>query len=150
MPETKPGELMPASPFGGNHVVDAVTGIAASKSRSLGSDAASAIVAASMSQMSRELESERKSNSDLRDKIEMMTSQMGEERSKVAVLEERVRSEQRTKNLRNLCILIGTSMVVFAIELYANELLKYAAPTSGFGVLLLAYGWFSSGRAKTK
>jgi len=135
--------LIEGRPLDGLHMAKTIEGLAVSHSRSLGGEVTSALIAGATSQIAGDYSDLKNKHNLLGEKFENQRDELEKTRTKNAVLSERIRLEAGNKNLRNLAITIGTSLVGTAIYLSRTTLDIYAFGTFSLGALLLLLGWFS-------
>lgn len=133
--------LDPARPFGGTHITAAIEGLAAN--RALGGNASSVMMAAVTNQLSQEVNDLKAENRRHLGRIDELRDVLQAATSKNAVLEERLNSEGRNKHLRNLALTAGTSLLGAGFAIDNPEFQKYSIGMIGFGLALVALGWFT-------
>jgi len=130
------------SPLEGLPIVQAVEGLAATRSRCFGGEVGTSLLAGSFAQLSYDLQTTRRELNNTREELKRTNGEMSNYKIRVAVLQERVFAYFRERLLKNLSITIGTTLVVIGMGLYRNNL-KYDYIICGLGALLLIFGWFS-------
>ena len=140
-------EFLPASdgPVGGLTIAETVTGLAATKSRSLGGEVAANILASAVSQVSYDLQETRRELQEARQRLSGVQEELSKCKTEAAVLTERIRAHARGRHLKNLSITAGTTLVGISVELHRNDLVKLSLIIGGLGVLLMLFGWLSTG-----
>jgi len=129
------------TPFEKSPVVDAVAGLAAGASRSIGGMAAASLLAGSFAQMNKELDEAKKDLKDLRGELSDTKDDLGAAKTQVAVLQERLHQVAQTRHLRNLGITVGTGLIALAIRFYSQGLSAASVLTAVLGALLILLGW---------
>lgn len=144
---TQQGDQVPdvqvESPMTGLPIVTTMEGLAAGHARSMGGEVTAALIVGSFKQMNHNLQEAQKELHDLRNKLEVDLGQLSDHKVKTAVLEERVKSFSRDRNIKNLCITIGMALIGIAIDLFRNNLRLLGVLMVILGVVLLLIGWLS-------
>lgn len=135
-----------AQPFSGLHIATTIDGLAATNSRAFGGDVSAAIIAAATRQIHQDHSDLKLDHRRLVERNESMRDELEAARTGNAVLAEKLRSDGRNRNLRNLAITVGTSLVATGIALSRADLDRYAFGAVVFGCLLLFLGWFSGSK----
>lgn len=131
------------SPFEGLPIQRAVEGVASSRTRSMGGEAAAGLLVGSFNQLAYDLQQTKEDLSRLRNEFTKSQSSLLDCKVQNATLGERLRSVSRTKHLRNLSITAGTVLIGVGIEFYRSNLDRFAFIVGLIGALLLFLGWFS-------
>ena len=138
--------LEPTKPFDGLLIAKAVAGLAASKPRSLGGEAAANMLSGAFMQLSNNNAELKAENKELHDKYDNVKDEFSESNKEVAVLKERLHSTGRFKHFQNISILIGTTLFALAFK---DDLASYRFILGSAGALLVLLGWFiSPGKVK--
>lgn len=137
------GQLTRSDPLGDLPIAKTIEGLASSKSRAMGGEVVSALIAGSTAQIAHELNSVKSELADLRKKYEASANELSEQRENNAVLKERLRMGRSISHLKNLAIFIGTTLLGVAIELHSVGLTHYSVASGVLGCLLLGFGWMS-------
>jgi hypothetical protein len=136
-------DFQEANPLEGLPMARTIHGLASTHSRSLGGEVTSALIAGATTQLACDYRELKEKHSCLSDKFELQRDELEKTRTQRAILIERIRSEGRNKNLRNLSITIGTSLIATGIYLSRSGLDTYSYGSYGFGAVLLILGWLS-------
>lgn len=147
-PANSSSELLEAKPLEGLHIARTISGLASTHARSLGGEVTSALIAGATSQLACDYQELKAQYKNLSDRFELQRDELEKTRTRTAVLTERIRSEGRNKNLRNLIITIGTSLIGTGIVLSRSGLDIYAYGAYGLGAVLLILGWISGPKEK--
>lgn len=139
-------ELVKAEPLADLPIAQTIAGLAATKSRALGGEVVSALIAGSTAQIAHELGRTKDELSEMRRRHELSQKELSESNLKNAVLEERIRGDGKNRHLRNFSIFVGTTLLGSAIHLSNTEQPDSALAAGALGVLLLLLGWFSGSR----
>ena len=103
--------LQVLDPFGGLPIVSAVEGLVASNARAFGGNVPAALLGAATRQIGNDYLELKGEHRRLRAQNEIVRDQLHQAKTRVAVLEDRVRSDGKNKNVRNLCITVGMGLV---------------------------------------
>lgn len=136
-------ELVPSQPLS-YPIVNAITGLAASKSRPFGGEVASTLIAGAASQMAVELNQTKDEFAKLREKNEALTIKLADERVQKAVLVERIDAFRSTRHLKNIGIAVGTLLTGIGVQLVRADSSGYGLASIIVGALLLIVGWLSA------
>jgi len=143
-------EIVPVervSPLEGLPIAQAVEGLAATRFKSMGGEIAAGLLAASFTQLSYDLQSARQDLLDAQKRLREVETELSETRITSAVLEERVKSINREKHRKNLCLTSGTLLFGIGVEFSRNRLVAVGLTLIAFGVLLVFLGWsFGDGK----
>lgn len=145
--ETSQGNLIPHTAGDGQRdsiFPETISGLAVAKYRSMGGEAAAALIAGWSHEKANELSEIKFLLNSSRGECNQLIKDYGNERVKSAVLQERLNSESRTKHLRNFCIFSGTTLLGLAFALPNNSQTGYSVVLGLLGFALLLFGWFSS------
>ena len=145
MATQQPPPSVPDSSVGEMPIAEAMVGLAATKSRSMGGETAATLIAGSFAQLSHDLQKTRQDLQETRQRLSDVQEELSEYKTKAAVLTERIRAHARGRHLKNLSITVGSTLVVIGIELYRNDLVKVSLPIGILGGLLVVFGWLSTG-----
>jgi len=150
--ETSLETLVPANnpPFGNLNITETIQGLAATKSRSMGGDVVAALIAGATTQMSYELAGIKKELAEERKKSGEIATEHSRLSVRNAVLQERINSEGNTKHLRNISIVIGTTLISIGIEFSRNNFDKISYLMYGLGGALLFLGWLSGTKRESQ
>jgi len=140
---SKKQTLVKAQPFSSNEVVNALEGIAASNTRSLGGEVGSALLAASMKQLAQDNHRLRQENTKLDEKNQHQQQELETARTRAAVLQERLIGYGKNKHLRNFGIAVGIGLLGIGINLGRQEWGFLAVTSLVAGALLTLLSWFS-------
>ena len=140
-------EILPvsSSPLEGLPIAEAVAGLAATKSRSMGGELAARLIDGSFRQVSYDLRETQRELRETRQRLSGVQEELSKCKTKAAVLTERIRAHARGRHLRNLSVMVGTVLVGIGVELYRNDLVKSSLLIGILGVLLMLFGWLSTG-----
>jgi hypothetical protein len=134
-----------SSPLVGLPIVEAIEGLAATRSRSMGGEVAATLFAGCFSQVSQDLATARESLREKESEFQHVLQGLSDEKTKAAVLQERLDAMARSQHIKQVCILVGTATIGVAIDLYKNsqglERLSYLV--GALGVILLSVGYFA-------
>lgn len=131
-------------PHVGQPLSNAIAGLAASNNRAFGGEVASTLIAGATSQMAVELEKTRQDLSDQRAKNEKLYSELSAERTKCAVLAERINSYRSTRHLKNLGVAIGSLLLGLGVQLIQTDSNTLCMASLIGGTLLILASWFSA------
>lgn len=140
---TEPLPVDPTPPIHGLPITQAMEALATTRARSLGGEVAAGLIAGSFTQLSHDLEITR---ADLRARDEQLRKthqELGEARTKIAALSERVGSINRMQHLKQLSVFSGTALLGVAVDFYKNNLEKMSYLLGAIGVVLLLTAWFT-------
>ena len=132
-------ELVPSGPFRRNFP-DTSEGLA-SNSRYFGGEVGGQLMAAWAAQIDRENQNLRSEKGVLEEKLEQKMGLLAQSRTDTAVLRARIRTDVRSKHLRNLAIAIGVSLFGVGVARAALDVATVGFVVSG--VLLIIAGWFT-------
>ncbi len=123
-------------------ITEAINGLAASNTRSMGGEATARLIAADFQHMTNTL---RETKGDLKEaqrELSEKQTELSECRVDKAILNERVSSASSGRHLRNLSIAVGTFLLGIAIDHSQNgiETLPWFVGIVGF--ILVITGWF--------
>lgn len=135
--------LVTAQPFSGHAITEAVEGIVESNTCTLGGEVGSALIVASMQQMSHDKNQLQQENNKLNQNFQQQQVKLEEARTRSAVLEERLKGYGKNKHLRNLGIAIGIGLVGIGINLGRQKVDIVAISAIVAGSLLTIISWFS-------
>ena len=136
--------LQETKPLDGLYLAKTIEGLATTHARSLGGEVSSALIAGVTTQLAVDYKELKEQHNKLSNKPEIQRDDLEKTRTKNAVLRERIQSENRNKNLKNLCIAIGTALFGIGITLSQTSFDMYAFSAYGSGAILLIFGWISS------
>lgn len=119
-----------------------IEGLSATRSRSMGGEIAAGLLSGSFNQICHELKETKHELRETRSDLKTTNQDLSDCKERAAVLSERVRSGSRSRHLQNISILAGTTFVALGIELYRNDLDKFAYIVGGLGALMILLGWF--------
>ena len=140
-------ETLPVSsgPVEGLPITEAVAGLAATKSRSMGGELAARLIDGSFKQVSYDLRETQRELRETRQRLGGVQEELSKCETKAAVLTERIRAHARGRHLKNLSITAGMALVGIGVEFYRNDLAKFSLIICGLGSLLMLFGWLSTG-----
>lgn len=140
-------EILPvsSSPVEGLPIAEAVAGLAATKSRSMGGELAARLIDGSFRQVSYDLRETQRELRETRQRLSGVQEELSKCKTKAAVLTERIRAHARGRHLKNLSVMVGTVLVGIGVEAYRNNLTKSSLLIGVLGVLLMLFGWLSTG-----
>lgn len=132
-------ETLPA--FSPQTLHDAIGGIAAHRPRSMGTEAAATMVAASFFQANADLAAARREVAAHRQELRDKAEECSVLRVDLAVSRERLGASAREKTLRNVCIVAGTAVTGFGLDLVRSSSYVFGASLIVIGASLLLFGW---------
>jgi len=135
-------EVSVVNPIASLPIVSTVQGLAAGNPRSMGSETTTTLIAGTVNHLGHDLQETRKELREVRNKLESAEQELSQHKITNAVLGEKVEALSRERNIKNLCITIGTLFISFAIDLWKNDF-KVACLITVGGVILLIAGWLS-------
>ncbi|MDD2914422.1 MAG: hypothetical protein PHP70_03815 [Gallionella sp.] len=135
------GELVQAQPL--THMVQAITGLAASNARFFGGEVASTLIAGATSQMSAELAQTKQELGALRQKYEVLSNSFADERIQKAILAERIDSFRSSRHLKNIGISVGTLLLGIGAQLIKIDYVPHGIASIVIGALLVLLSWLS-------
>lgn len=140
-------EFLPASssPVEGLPIAETVAGLAATKSRSMGGELAARLIDGSFRQVSYDLRETQRELRETRQRLSGVQEELSKCKTKAAVLTERIRAHARGRHLKNLSVMVGTVLVGIGVEVYRNNFTKSSLLIGVLGVLLMLFGWLSTG-----
>jgi hypothetical protein len=124
-------------------IAHVITGLAASNSRALGGEVASALIAGVTSQMVNELNQTKYELTQLRGKNESLVNTLSNERIQKAVLAERIDAFRSTRHLKNIGIAVGTLLIGTGVQLVRSDATTYGITSIIVGAIMLIAGWLS-------
>jgi len=136
----------PYRPLRGLPFEERVEGIAATRPDELGSHAAATLVAASMSQMARELQARRQEDASARKQIELIQQEKADHARECAVLKERIMGLKTSKKIGHITTFIASILLALVVDLYKSDLWTMAGIIGLCSVLLFVIGTISSWR----
>ncbi|MCH8041399.1 MAG: hypothetical protein IH977_13810 [Nitrospinae bacterium] len=143
-------ELKKAQPFKGLPMVTTIEGLASTKSRLMGGEVTSALIAGVTTQLAADYQEAKSELADLHTKFNVQRDELEETRVRCAVLEQQIHSEGMVKHLRNLCISVGTGLIGTGVYLSRSEIDEYAYGAYAVGLLLMLLSWLSGPRGAKK
>lgn len=141
-PASSGKSLIPAEPQKGLPLAEAVEGLAASRSKSLG-EFGSVLLAATtrhIAEENRELKADKKA---LQEELSAQRDQLETARTDKAVLTERLDSVRQGKHVRNFAIAVGTALASAGVMLSRDGIDGYSVGLVVAGSLLLLVSWFA-------
>lgn len=138
-------ELIPVdqeSPFPLAPIAEAVQGLAADRSRSFGSEVATRLMAAVVTQSSNELADTKSELRASREKLESTRKELSRCETKEAVLQERVSESNRGQLRRNISIAGGMILLGVAFNLSESEFDPLSLLIGALGLVLVIVGWY--------
>ncbi len=142
-------QIIPKSPQTGMPVVDAIEGLVASRTRSLG-EFGSVMLAATARQLADENASLKDENRLQAVDLSRRRDELESERVRNAVLSERIRADRRNKHIRNFAIAVGTALASTGIILSRSGGDMYSTGLIVLGTLLLLVSWFGPTKGAEK
>lgn len=143
------GGLIPAekeSPLKGLPIAQRVEGLAATHSRSMGGELAANLISGIYTQLSHDLQSSKQEIIDTRAQLSKAQSDLSDAKTRIAVLEERLRTDSRDRHLKNFCIFLGTTFIGLGIDLVKSDFNTLGTISAISGTVLLIFGWISSSK----
>jgi len=137
-------EIVPSaseSPLVGLPITQALEGLAASKSRSLGGELPSALIVASFRERTNDLQIARQDLTRSREEVRTTREQLFEARTRIAVLEERVTAYTRERHLKIVSVAIGTFLLTSGFEAFKQNI-PFLIVFGILGLVLILLGWF--------
>ena len=144
-PETETAELIPPSPenpFQSFPIEQTVRGLAATKARSMGGEVAANLIAGTFTQLSNDYGEAKSELGAVRQALDSTRSELSICQIREAVLKERVSTYAQGRHLRNVTIVVGTSLLGIGFELNRNNADVLSLLAGGMGLLLIVMGWF--------
>ena len=138
-------ETPPERPIAGQPIEQAVVGLAATRSRSMGGEVAAGLIAGSFSQISHELSETRIELRDVRIQLDKARDSLQDEKVINAELKGKLNSAENEKAIRNVCLVAGTAIVGFGIDQARSNQLVAGIILILVGIILSLVGWFSVG-----
>lgn len=134
-----PSEVMP--PLHGVPMSDVIEGLAATRPRSLGAEAPAALIAAAVSDLSRDLRIAQRVAQEKDDEVRQVSRELSTARERLATLNERLGATHGTQKMKQFCIFVGTVMLSVGIDLYKSNLANLSYLVGILGAGLLFFGW---------
>lgn len=144
-PEPASGELiLPSqeSPFRPAPIEETVRGLAATKARSMGGEVAANLISGAFTQLSNDCTDAKSELGATRKALDSTRTELSNCQTREAVLKERVSTHTRGRHLRNVAIVVGTSLLGIGFELNRNNVDILSLFAGGMGILLIIMGWF--------
>lgn len=147
------GTQQPASPtenlnqlgaaLQGLPMVQAVVGLATTRSKGLGGEITAGLLAGIVHQTAQEYHDTKRELATTRERLEQKQQALADSRQEVAVLLVRLREVSSGRHLRNLLIIVGSFLIGLGFDSYRNGLNTGAIIFCGLGALLVLVGWFA-------
>lgn len=140
----------PESPMAGLPIVQTLDGLAATRSRSMGGEVAATLISGCFNQLEHELSVTKKELADSRMQLDDVKEILTTVRIENARIRGEIDSLNNEKTIRNVCLLAGTAIAGFGLDLCNKSQTTLGGTLIGIGVILCLVGWFSIGRRVTK
>lgn len=121
----------------------AISDLATTHSRSFGGEVAATLIAGATSQMAIELDNTKSKLTEVEFKADSLAERLSKSEKSNAVLNEKLMSHSRIRNLTGFGIFVGTILLGAGIQLVAIDQIAYAAAAICIAVLLLILSWQS-------
>ena len=119
-----PGDLIipdSTNPFQRQPLVETVQGLAATRFRSMGGEAAANLISASFTHFANELAATKSELESTRQTLNSTRAELAQCQAKIGILKERVLSNSDGRHLRNVAMVGGTALLGIAIEFSRND-----------------------------
>ena len=136
-----PAEVNPV--LEGLPMVQAVIGLAASRSRGLGGEITAGLLAGAFHQTAQDYQECKLELKATRRELDDTRKSLAKAETDNAVLRHRLSDASTSRHLKNLLILIGTAVIGFGIDAYRNQLNTSALGLCVVGALLILIAWFT-------
>ena len=143
--EPAPGELIlpnQESPFRPAPMEETVRGLAATKARSMSGAVAANLISGAFAQLSSDYAEAKSELGTTRANLDSTRKELSNCQIREAVLKERVSTDTHGRHLRNVAIVVGTSLLGIGFELNRNNADVPSLLAGGMGLLLIIMGWF--------
>lgn len=115
-----------------------------SKSLSLGSKATRILINGITKQLLNDLNEQKNKNNILSEKFDTQRDELEKCRVSNAGLKGEIRAEKQYRNLKHVCIALGTGTIIMAVNFYLTDgLIAYGFGSTAVGAILLYAGLFS-------
>ena len=140
-----PVDLIEANQLAELPIATTIQGIAASNTKAFGGEVASALVAGSFAQLASELQSSKTETAQLRKRIESLGEDLSNQKISNAILNERIRSSNQSRTLKNTGITLGTFLVTTSIAFFNSPTIGqgYGYAFLIVGAILVVAGWYA-------
>ena len=136
-------ELVPSVPIGGLPMVQRFSGLAAARSKNMGGEVVATLVTGILEQLSFDLQETKRELSATRKELDDTRRQLAARETEIAVLRSKLAVSTKSKNLRELNLVLGAGLLGVGIDLYRSSLRGLAAIVGVIGLILLLFGWLS-------
>lgn len=138
---------LPDHPIAGQPIEQAIAGLAATRSRSLGGDVAASLLVGSVSQISHQLSEARTELKALESKLERCRFDLQTEKVNNATLKGKLESIESEKAIRSVCLVAGTAVSGLGLDQVKSSQWAVGITLVSIGIALFLIGWFSVGRS---
>jgi hypothetical protein len=129
-------------------MLQAMAGLAATRSRALGGEIAAGLLVGAFQQTAKDCQDLKRELNATRDRLEQRSQALADSQTEVAVLRVRLAEGSSERHIRNLLITVGTFLIGLGIDTYRSRGYTGAIVFCGLGATLVLVGWFAQpGRA---
>lgn len=135
-------EVVTDTPAYASPLSDTLYGLAATNTKLSGSDVTTKVIAASVSQLTQDLQVTRKELKEARVELNATKDALATANQDKAVLGERLANLAGARHLRNIAIMIGTALAGFGFKFVTGPSPSIGYVLLGTGAFMILIAWF--------